>query len=122
MEPIPAVLLGAVATGAGGGDGPDAWVALRALVRQASRRSGTAGDAALTALAQSPHDPVRAESLSQALAARAHMDPEFEAALTDWLHTWGAKTVLPDAEPDPAAGPVPGTADSRPPHARGHRG
>lgn len=112
MEPIPAALLGAVATGAGGEDAPDAWVALRTLVRRTSRRSGTAGDAALTALEGSPHDPARAEALSQVLAARAHMDPEFGAALTDWLHTWGAKTVLRGA----------GAADPSRRHAGGHRG
>lgn len=102
MEPISAALLGAIAAGAGGDDGPAAWVALRTLVRRTSRRCGTAGDAALTALEQAPHDPAKAEALSQALAARAHMDAEFATALTDWLHTWGAKAAHP-APADPRA-------------------
>lgn len=94
MEPISVALLGAIAAGAGGDDGPAAWAELAALVRRASRRSGTAGDAALTALETAPHDRRRAEVLSQALAARAHMDREFETALTDWQSTWAAKAVL----------------------------
>lgn len=94
MEPIPVALLGAIAAGAGGDDGPAAWDALAALVRRASPRSGTAGDAAFTALETAPHDPRRAEALSQALAARAHMDPEFGTALAEWQSTWAAKAVL----------------------------
>ncbi|MCF2531888.1 hypothetical protein [Yinghuangia soli] len=84
MEPIPAAVLGAIAGGAGGDSGREAWAALSDLVRQLFRRSGTSGDAALSALEERPDDPKRAEVLSQVLAARAHMDPEFAAALDVW--------------------------------------
>ncbi|NUU24955.1 MAG: hypothetical protein HOV68_26135 [Streptomycetaceae bacterium] len=84
MEPISAALLGAIARGAGGDAGHEAWAALRALVRRPSPRSGTSGDAALTALEGAPDDPVRAEVVSQVLSARAHTDPEFGDELAEW--------------------------------------
>lgn len=97
MEPIPAAMLGAIAGGAGGDNGREAWAALCDLVRQPFRRSGTSGDAALSTLDRYPDDPRRAEALSQVLAARAHMDPEFAAALVGWKE-FADKVCLPDAD------------------------
>ncbi|MDI2132057.1 hypothetical protein [Yinghuangia seranimata] len=84
MEPIPAALLLAIADGEAGAV---AWAELRGLVGRPSRRSGTSGEAALSALEANPEDPVRAEALSQVLAARAYIDAEFGVALTAWRDT-----------------------------------
>jgi hypothetical protein len=93
VERISAALLGAIARGAGGDAGHEVWAALRALVRQPSPRSGTSGDAALTALEETPDDPVRAEVVSQVLAARAHTDPEFGDALAVWVRRASEVTI-----------------------------
>ncbi|MEV7285042.1 hypothetical protein AB0O01_10870 [Streptomyces sp. NPDC093252] len=103
MEPISVALLAALAGGAGGELGREAWAGLSALVRRPFRREDTpalaadgepeADESALARVAEAPEDRARVQVLSAALAARAAQDPEFAAALSAWhdrarqLHT-----------------------------------
>ncbi|MGW3664061.1 hypothetical protein [Streptomyces sp. NPDC005141] len=92
MDPISVGLLAALAGGAGGEVGRQAWVNLSTLVRRPFRRDqGNAqasavgsGEAELTGLAQAPADPGRAQSLSTALAVRAAVDADFHTGLQLW--------------------------------------
>lgn len=80
-------MLAALAGGAGGELGRQAWATLSELVRRPfSRQAGAVatGEAELVALSESPGEPARAEALSSALAARAAVDPDFAAALASW--------------------------------------
>ncbi|WP_431781519.1 hypothetical protein [Streptomyces chumphonensis] len=102
MDPISIGLLAALAGGAGGELGRQAWAGLSALVRQPFRRGQDAADAPevstgeseLTALSQSPDDRARAQDLSTALAARSSLDPDFDAELRRWHE--GARPILDD--------------------------
>ncbi|MEU6573571.1 hypothetical protein [Streptomyces sp. NPDC046805] len=84
-------LLAALAGGAGGEAGREAWAALSSLIRRPFRRGGNAGaptassgEAELVRLAESPDDTARAHALSTALAVRAALDTEFQAGLRRW--------------------------------------
>lgn len=84
-------LLAALAGGAGGEAGRQAWTGLVSLVRRPFRRDGDAqdpavspGEAELAHLAQAPDDTARAQALSSALAARAALDTGFRASLLRW--------------------------------------
>ncbi|MFD3666381.1 hypothetical protein ACFWVF_38215 [Streptomyces sp. NPDC058659] len=93
MDPIAVGLLAALAGGAGGELGRQAWAGLGVLVRRPFRRadSGTIpepvvgpGVLELDRLAEDPADLGRAQALSTALAARAVLDLEFSAGLETW--------------------------------------
>lgn len=84
-------LLAALAGGAGGEVGQQAWAALSSLVRRPFRRRGNAdavaassGEAELARLAESPDEAARALALSTALAVRAALDTDFQADLRRW--------------------------------------
>lgn len=87
MDPVSVGVLAALAGGAGGELGRQAWATLSELVRRPFGRQAGApapGEAELVALSEAPGEPARAEALSGALAARAAVDPEFAAALDSW--------------------------------------
>ncbi|MDT0483806.1 hypothetical protein [Streptomyces doebereineriae] len=92
MDPVSLTLLAALASGAAGEVGKQAWTSLGALVRrpfggsdQAEPRPGvSSGEAELVGLQQDPADPVRAQALSAALAVRAALDADFATALQQW--------------------------------------
>ncbi|WP_051970779.1 hypothetical protein [Kitasatospora azatica] len=92
MDPVSVGLLAALAGGAGGELGRDAWAALSALVRRPFRRGGAdedgpaagSGEAELARLAQNPADQSIAQALSTTLAVRAALDAEFRAVLAAW--------------------------------------
>ncbi|MCX2925258.1 hypothetical protein [Streptomyces sp. NEAU-W12] len=100
MDPIAVGLLAALAGGAGGELGRQAWAGLSALVRQPFRRGRDAaeapqvstGEPELAALGQAPDDQERARALSAALAARTSLDPDFDAGLRQWHE--GARLAL----------------------------
>ncbi|WP_208036179.1 hypothetical protein [Streptomyces cyanogenus] len=86
-------LLGALAGGAGGELGRQAWAGLTALVSRPSgggqdssgrTPSAGSGEPELLRLQQAPADVARAQALSTALAVRAALDAEFSAALRQW--------------------------------------
>lgn len=85
-------LLAALAAGAGGEVGRQAWAGLSALVRRPFQRGQetaghsavSSGEAELTRLEHAPADPVRAQALSTALAMRATADADFHAGLQRW--------------------------------------
>jgi hypothetical protein len=91
MDPVSVALLGALAGGAGGEAGRQAWVALSALVRRPFRRDREAdgpaavtGEAALSRLSGCPDDLDCAQHLSAALASRAAADDSFAVDLRRW--------------------------------------
>ncbi|MFF1442394.1 hypothetical protein [Streptomyces sp. NPDC058295] len=107
MEPISVALLAALAGGAGGEAGRQAWATLSELVRRPFRRDGSsAGDddsdgntiapvagsaePALVRLAAHPEDAALARALSTALAVRAAGDAEFRAGLVRWQELAGS--------------------------------
>ncbi|MET8830924.1 hypothetical protein ABZX40_29240 [Streptomyces sp. NPDC004610] len=94
MEPISVALLAALAGGAGGELGREAWAGLSALIRRPFRRGDApaltsggepeADEGALARVEEVPTDRARVQVLSAALSARAAQDPEFAAALSAW--------------------------------------
>ncbi|WUH95243.1 hypothetical protein OG900_37205 [Streptomyces sp. NBC_00433] len=93
MDPVSVALLAALAGGAGGELGRQAWVGLTTLVRRPFRRGqdGSAqapavstGEAEVVRLQEAPGDLERAHILSTALAVRAAVDPEFSSELRLW--------------------------------------
>lgn len=91
MDPVSVGLLVALAGGAGGEIGREAWAGLVRLVRLPFRRdggddgsAGGSGEAELARLAEEPGDESRAQALSTALAVRAALDAEFRAGLRTW--------------------------------------
>lgn len=87
MDPVSVGMLAALAGGAGGELGRQAWATLSELVcRPFSRHAGAVatGEAELVSLSEAPGEPARAEALSRALATRAAADPDFAAALASW--------------------------------------
>jgi hypothetical protein len=86
MDPISVGLLAAVASGAGGEMGKQAWAKLSALVHKPFQKGDTfsSGEAELALLGQTPNDVARAQALSTALAVRAALDGEFGAELDTW--------------------------------------
>ncbi|MEU2394642.1 hypothetical protein [Streptomyces sp. NPDC007369] len=82
------VLLAALAGGAGGEAGKQAWSGLGALVRRPFQRADgvpavSSGEAELAALEEAP-GPERANALSTALAVRAALDAQFRTGLQQW--------------------------------------
>lgn len=93
MDPISAALLAALAGGAGGELGRQAWAGLTALVRRPIGRGQrdsaqppavSTGEAELAQLQEEPQDVARAQALSIALAVRAAVDSGFSAGLRHW--------------------------------------
>jgi hypothetical protein len=93
MDPITVALLAALAGGAGGEVGRQAWTGLTALVRRPFRRDAgetqdvpavSSGEVELHRLEQAPADTARAQELSTALAVRAAVDPGFADDLRQW--------------------------------------
>lgn len=92
MDPVSVALLAALAGGAGGELGQQAWAGLTALVRRPFRRSVddgdapsvSSGEAELARLGEEPGDRQRAQALSTALAVRAAWDAGFCNDLETW--------------------------------------
>ncbi|ATZ29371.1 hypothetical protein SLAV_38035 [Streptomyces lavendulae subsp. lavendulae] len=90
MEPVSVALLGALAGGAGGEAGRQAWAGLTNLVRRpfagrsASAPAASNGEVELVRLMQDPANRERAHALSTTLAVRAALDGDFTAALQEW--------------------------------------
>ncbi|WBO69506.1 hypothetical protein [Streptomyces camelliae] len=92
MDPVSVGLLVAVAGGAGGELGRQAWSGLSALVQRPFRCGADTGQVPvvssgapeLVALQQAPADEGRAQALSTALAVRAAIDGEFRGGLERW--------------------------------------
>jgi hypothetical protein len=92
MDPISVGLLAALAGGAGGELGRQAWAGLSALVRHPLRRAQdsapavavSSGEAELAALTQAPDNAARAQALSTALVMRAAVDADFQTGLQRW--------------------------------------
>ena len=93
MDPVSVTLLLALAGGAGGEVGRQAWAGLSALVRRPFRHGHDdspdtpavgSGEAELARLEEAPADPARAQALSTALAARAALDADFRNDLQQW--------------------------------------
>ncbi|MFF9819734.1 hypothetical protein [Streptomyces sp. NPDC014006] len=91
MDPVSVGLLAALAGGAGGELGQQAWAGLTALVRRPFRRNAgeeapvvSSGEAELARLAQDPADQQYAQALSTALAVRAALDTAFRNGLAAW--------------------------------------
>jgi hypothetical protein len=82
----------ALAGGAGGEAGRQAWTGLSTLVRRPFRGGGetsessptTSGEGELSRLEEAPTDQPRAQALSEALAARATADSGFRSELSQW--------------------------------------
>ncbi|MFD5522384.1 hypothetical protein [Streptomyces sp. NPDC127066] len=93
MDPISVGLLAALAGGAGGEVGRQAWEGLSALVRHPFRRGNAdsapevgSAEAELELLARDPDDQQLAHLLSTALSERAALDTDFRTGLQAW-HT-----------------------------------
>ncbi|WP_316756568.1 hypothetical protein [Streptomyces herbicida] len=91
MDPVSVGLLAALAGGAGGEVGRQAWAGLTELVRRPFRREGSgratavsSGEPELVRLAGDPGDQGRAQALSTALAVRAALDEDFRTGLAAW--------------------------------------
>ncbi|WP_405775746.1 hypothetical protein [Streptomyces sp. NBC_01538] len=93
MDPISVALLAALAGGAGGEVGRQAWAGLSALVRRPFQRGQgespdapavSSGEAEVARLEEDPTDPARAQALSTALAVRAALNADFSAGLQRW--------------------------------------
>ncbi|MEU0630602.1 hypothetical protein [Streptomyces sp. NPDC005989] len=97
MDPVSVGLLAALAGGAGGEVGRQAWAGLSALVRRPFRHADGAGqapvvssgEAELVRFAEDPGDQGRAQALSTALAVRAALDEDFRARLASWQEQAG---------------------------------
>lgn len=91
MDPVSVGLLVALAGGAGGEVGRQAWAGLSTLVRRPFRRDGgeqasavSSGEVELVRLAEEPGDQGRAQALSTALAVRGALDEDFRTGLAAW--------------------------------------
>jgi hypothetical protein len=91
VEPISVVLLVALAGGAGGELGRQAWAGLSTMVRRPFQRVGSAGtaspvsgEAELAALERAPDSVQQAQALLDALTQRAAADPLFASDLSRW--------------------------------------
>ncbi|MEU6534555.1 hypothetical protein [Streptomyces sp. NPDC047000] len=99
MDPVSVGLLVALAGGAGGEIGRQAWAGLSALVRRpasaAPDGSPTAsGEVELRALRDAPADIDRAHALSTALAVRAALDAGFREGLRQWAEEASTAVVV----------------------------
>lgn len=86
MDGVSAALILAVAGGAGGAVGDQAWRGLVALVHRPARGTTApqSGDAQLDRLRQTPGDEESAAELAQVLTERASVDQSFQSALGTW--------------------------------------
>lgn len=88
MEPVSLAFLLALASGAAGTAGEQAWDRLAARVRRPRRQtalvSGPSSGEGEAELERYPADERQARALSAALTARAGMDADFAAALDTW--------------------------------------
>ncbi|MER6442211.1 hypothetical protein ABT275_38650 [Streptomyces sp. NPDC001185] len=92
MDPVSVGLLAALAGGAGGEVGRQAWAGLSALVRRPFHRDGdgqipaasSSGEVELVRLTEDPADQGRAQALSTVLAVRAALDEDFRSGLAAW--------------------------------------
>ncbi|MER5916425.1 hypothetical protein ABT124_40065 [Streptomyces sp. NPDC001982] len=92
MDPVSVGLLAALAGGAGGEVGRQAWAGLSALVRRPFHHGDSrgqvpvvsSGEAELVRLVEDPGDQGRAQALSTALAVRAALDEDFRTGLASW--------------------------------------
>ncbi|MDQ0989085.1 hypothetical protein [Streptomyces sp. V3I7] len=102
MDPVSVGLLVALAGGAGGEIGRQAWAGLSALVRRPAPAlpDGSAtstGEVELRALGDDPANTDHAHALSTTLAVRAAMDAGFRQGLREWADE--ASTAV-EADPD----------------------
>jgi hypothetical protein len=91
MDPVTVgAVLAAVAGGAGGALGSQAWNAVCALIHRSFHRDETRGasdaEASLAALTEAAGDVRRGTELARVLIARADTDEEFARNLAAW---WG---------------------------------
>ncbi len=98
MDPVSVGLLAALAGGAGGEIGRQAWAGLTGLVRRPAPAlpdgsPAPTGEGELTALSDRPSDTDRAHALSTALAVRAALDADFRARLEQWSQEAGRVSV-----------------------------
>ncbi|GGX94838.1 hypothetical protein [Streptomyces fructofermentans] len=89
MDPVSVGLLVAVAGGAGGEIGRQAWSGLTTLVRRPvpalpDGSPASTGEGEMTALGADPSNADRAHALSTALAVRAALDADFRTHLQQW--------------------------------------
>ena len=86
MDTVSAALILAVAGGAGGAVGDQAWRGLVSLVHRPARDSSApeSGADQLVRLRQQPDDADSAAQLGHVLTARAAADDTFRAALETW--------------------------------------
>lgn len=118
MDPVSVGLLLALAGGAGGELGRQAWAGLTALVRRPFRRDAgeeapvvSSGEAELARLEQDPADQRQAQALSTALAVRAALDRDFRTGFEAWqeqakLVSTGDSTVHNNISGGSQHGPV----------------
>lgn len=93
VDPVSAAVLLAVAGGAAGEMGRQAWASLSGIVRRPVQvpaaevnagRAPSSGEAELVALQRDPADTSQAHALSVALHRRAEHDAVFRAGLEQW--------------------------------------
>lgn len=98
MDPVSVGLLAALAGGAGGEIGREAWAGLTRLVRRPAPAlpdgsPASTGEGELTALGERPSDADRAHALSTVLAVRAALDADFRTRLEQWSREAGKVSV-----------------------------
>ena len=98
MDPVSVGLLAALAGGAGGEIGRQAWAGLTGLVRRPTPAlpdglPAATGEDELTALGEDPSNVDRAHALSTALAVRAALDADFRVRLEQWSAAAGKANV-----------------------------
>lgn len=107
MDPVSAALVLAVAGGAGGAVGDQAWRGLVALVHRSPAPGSPApaaavpatGGAPLDRLRRRPDDAQAAAELAESLGSLAARDDAFRAALDAWRT--GAERLYPGTGPGP---------------------
>ena len=99
MDTVSAALILAVAGGAGGAVGDQAWRGLVSLVHRPARGASApeSGVAQVVRLREQPDDGECAARLGHVLTTRAADDEAFRAALEVWL--LGAERLYPAARP-----------------------
>lgn len=94
MDPVSVGLLVALAGGAGGEIGRQAWAGLSTLVHRPASAApdgspATSGEVELRALRDDPANIDHAHALSTALAVRAALDARFREGLQQWADDAG---------------------------------
>lgn len=105
---ILAQVLAALAQGAAGKAGQQAWTALAALATRLPGR-GAAETKVIEAARAGEPDPAGPGHLAEALAGKAGADPRFAAGLEDWLARAQAHIICGQPTVNQVTGPVPGT-------------